>query len=210
MRVGGVRVQTPTPFAVIPSERSESRDLHSYRLVLRGDADNGQRAQRTALRVEIDARRAAPLQPRPQMIFMVWRRDLCTRTEQIRPCPAHPGDPGPCVEQLTQRSAVQVSPAASGQRRADSGQQQRRAVSHPAFSAGSPFKIRVPSFFAASNERETGGNSQDQNALNSSNGCPQERHQQIDLHAVDPNSLRVSVSGESQKGHGGARRARRS
>jgi hypothetical protein len=34
--------------------------------------------------------------------------------------------------------------------------------------------------------------------LNSSNGCLQDRHQQIDLHAVEPNSLRTSVSRESQ------------
>ena len=35
-------------------------------------------------------------------------------------------------------------------------------------------------------------------ALNSSNGCPQARHQHTDLHAVVPNSLRTSVSRESQ------------
>ena len=35
-------------------------------------------------------------------------------------------------------------------------------------------------------------------ALNSSNGCKHARHQHTDLHAVDPNSLRTSVSRESQ------------
>ncbi len=37
-----------------------------------------------------------------------------------------------------------------------------------------------------------------QNALNSSNGCPHPRHQFTDLHAVDPNSLRTSVCRDSQ------------
>src|SRR5689334_20041936 len=49
----------------------------------------------------------------------------------------------------------------------------------------------------------------DQIALNSSNGCRHERQNQIDLHAVDPNSLLRSVSDDLQNGQR-TRRARRS
>ena len=49
----------------------------------------------------------------------------------------------------------------------------------------------------------------DQIALNSSNGWRHEQQNQIDLHAVDPNSLLRSVSIDLQKGQR-TRRARRS
>lgn len=75
--------------------------------------------------------------------------------------------------------------------RLEQGQFIRPFPSHPS-------KIRAFALVASPNGRISKRHIDDQIPLNSSNGWPHERHQQIDLHAVDPNSLRTSVSRESQ------------
>ena len=89
--------------APIPSERSESRDLHSgiaskaslRRQFHAEDADNSQRARRTTLGVALSERRTQHVHPQPQRFDGQVERSLRSHGA-IRLLPVDPGKSGSC------------------------------------------------------------------------------------------------------------------